>query len=276
LALEKSNERFVRMSEDKDVEQEQTEKVVKEKINKNREQAQLKRYVPFGVTSFADLDAVSEVAQKTAKINELFWEFFDLSDNITFGGSLPQQSIGDALVTLTQEYLKRLSSITSNFDLKGHEKALGPKNFNLVKSNGILHWGGIPTNKFQDRDNPPDILSEKSHLDFVSWLEKQNKDAYPDLYIWHIPKAVGKATWVGYDERGFLVASGVVYPQYEKQVTDIIKNYDGDIGMSHGMWLKDIERDEDSPNIITRYKSYEFSFLPQSEAANLLTAFTAN
>lgn len=134
-----------------------------------------------------------------------------------------------------------------------------------------MYWGGVPTNKFQDRDNPPDIFCDAAHRKFVKAVSQTQQ--YPDLYIWHIPKAVGKAKWVDYDERGFLVASGIIYPEYEELVQSIVKNAKGPLGMSHGVNAGAYKRDANEPNVIVEYFSHEFSLLPLSEAANLLTAF---
>ena len=97
---------------------------------------------------------------------------------------------------------------------------------------------------------------------------------YPDLYIWHRKPAVGKATWVDYDDRGFLVAGGVIHKEYEALVTNLVANATEPLGMSQGIYRKDIKFDKDG--VITEYKPFEFTFLPHKNACNSLTAFTTN
>lgn len=147
----------------------------------------------------------------------------------------------------------------------------------VVKSKGVvlfknaqgeLIWAGIHTNKFQDRDK--DILKEKSHRRFVRKVYDGDYP-FPQLWIWHIEKAVGEANWLAYDERGFLLSGGKVYPQFEELVTELVTNTP-EMGMSHGMPYETVVYD--SEGYIDEYQSIEVTMLPVSEASNILTSFT--
>ena len=254
----------------------------KDKVNKNRhahtlyQEDALKMLPPFGVTSFDQLDALEEAVEVTNIIKETFHKFVMMGDHILFDNIIEPELILPTMKELTGEFINRLEVAPEQMEKSTDTSIMDVTTSGTVSLfkgiNGVTYWAGIPTNKFEDRDDPPDILSEEGHLHFVKELD----DAiipYPDLYIWHIPKSVGKATWVAYDERGFLVAGGTVHKEFDELVTSFLKNATEPIGMSHGMKKNTITRDPLCKNIIRRYRSFEFSFLPQNQAANKLTAF---
>ena len=81
------------------------------------------------------------------------------------------------------------------------------KIFSLYKDGDSLRWFGIVTNIYQDVAK--DILTEEAHLHFIDQVEK-GEESYPELWIWHIEKSVGTTDWIGYDDRGFVLASGLI------------------------------------------------------------------
>ncbi|RTL00252.1 MAG: hypothetical protein EKK57_07570 [Proteobacteria bacterium] len=218
-----------------------------------------KSYVPYGVYSFADLDSVHAAHEFQEELREMYYDFVVIGDNIL--NDFPSEA-GERLLTLVKEFNARLT-------LMQRELVSGSIALFKSKEDESLYWVGVPTNKFIDREN--DIFSDISHRKLVKSLDEGSVE-YPDLYIWHQKPAVGKATWVDYDERGFLVAGGTIYKDYEDLVINLLANSTEPLGMSQGIYRKDIKVDSDGT--IIEYKPFEFTFLPHKNACNLLTAFT--
>lgn len=136
-------------------------------------------------------------------------------------------------------------------------------------SSGNYRWFARYTNKYRDVDNPPQILSEKSHLRFVDRLDK-GLAPMPVLQLWHVKEwTIGVADWVAYDDTGFMVASGMVTPE-AIPVAEEVKEWD-DLQCSHGMPISTIQYDPDDPSVIVAYETREISLLPGYAAANKLT-----
>ena len=218
-----------------------------------------KSYVPYGVYSFQDLDNVHAAYEFQEELREMYYDFVVIGDNIL--NDYPSEA-GERLLTLVKEFNARLT-------LMQRELVSGSVALFKSKEDDCLYWVGVPTNKFQDREG--DIFSDVSHRKLVKSLDEGEMD-YPDLYIWHQKPAVGKATWVDYDERGFLVAGGTIHKDYEDLVINLLANSTEPLGMSQGIYRKDIKVDSDGT--IVEYKPFEFTFLPHKNACNILTAFT--
>lgn len=142
--------------------------------------------------------------------------------------------------------------------------------FKLLKSNEGLCWFGVPTNKYLDKDG--EIIASYAHEEFVKAVN-EGIEEFPELWIWHIEKAVGTTDFVDYDERGFVVAGGTIFKEYEGLVEKIVTNAiaQGDVmGMSHQMVPgKTLLQGK----TYVKYVSKEFSLLPVKHAANELTGF---
>ena len=137
------------------------------------------------------------------------------------------------------------------------------------KATGEYRWLGVYSNKFRDDDSPAEILAEEAHVRFIERVEK-GEVAYPDLYVWHIPVAIGKADLLAYDDAGFSIVSGTIEEEF---ATGLMKTSE-DLAMSHGMPAQYIRRDDESDNtVITQYVSSEVSVLPRYAAANKMTDF---
>lgn len=229
--------------------------------NKTNSEAKIeKSYVPYGITSFEQLDAYENVEEYAEHLREMFYQFVVIGDNII--SMYPNEAV-DMLSSLVKEFNGRMLKLQNEF--KSGSVAL------FKSHDGNLYWAGVPTNKFQDREH--DIFSDISHRKLVKSLESGVAE-YPDLYIWHRKPAVGKATWVDYDERGFLVAGGIIHKEYESLVMNLVANSTEPLGMSQGIYRKDIKFDSDGA--IIEYTPFEFTFLPHKNACNLLTAFSTN
>jgi hypothetical protein len=127
-------------------------------------------------------------------------------------------------------------------------------------------WLAVYSNKWRDEDNPPEILASTAHKEFIEAVDKGDWP-HPELWLWHIPGSrFGVADFVAYDDSGFALASGTTEKDKE-YIAEALSRYE-DLAMSHGMPVKEIERDEEDPTIITRYRSIEISPLPREKAAN--------
>jgi len=180
------------------------------------------------------------------------------------------QFIDRCIPTLVEEGRERDQSVAICHSLWTEKKS----QFLTWKSkSGEYLWLALWSNKYRDRDNPPEILSNAAHLDFVKAVNT-GEWPYPELHIWHIPgSAWGDATYIDYDEvNGIAIAGGTVRPGLET-VAKALNSAAVRTLVSHGMPRKEIQRDPDDPSIITRYRSAEISPLPDYAAANELTGF---
>ena len=143
--------------------------------------------------------------------------------------------------------------------------------FMVWKEGDSWRWLAIYSNRYRDRDNPPEILAEAAHKEFVAAVDAGEWD-YPELWLWHTPGTkAGQSDFLAYDDRGFSIASGLFDKAREYIAARLAA--DDTLGVSHGMPVKELERDVDDPTIITRYRSVEISPLPRKAAANELTGF---
>jgi hypothetical protein len=127
-------------------------------------------------------------------------------------------------------------------------------------------WLAVYSNKWRDEDSPPEILAEAAHKEFVDAVDKGDWP-YPEAWLWHVPGTrFGVADFVAYDDNGFALASGLVDGDKVHIAESLSK--DDDLATSHGMPVKEIERDTEDSTIITRYRSIEISPLPREAAAN--------
>jgi len=181
-----------------------------------------------------------------------------------------EQFIDRCTPVLIEEGRERDQSVAICHSLWTEKKS----QFMTWKSKSGEHlWLALWSNKYRDRDHPPEILSNAAHLDFVKAVNSGTWP-YPELYIWHIPgSAWGDATYIDYDEvNGIAIAGGTVRPGMET-VAKALNSAAVSTLVSHGMPRKEIQRDPDDPSIITRFRSAEISPLPDYAAANELTGF---
>jgi len=134
------------------------------------------------------------------------------------------------------------------------------------EADGTYRWVAVYSNKWRDDDNPPEILASTAHKEFVEAVDKGDWPQ-PEAWLWHVPGTrFGVADFVAYDDVGFSLASGTA-DKGQEHIAEFLSQQD-DLAMSHGMPVKEIERDEEDPTIITRYRSIEISPLPREAAAN--------
>lgn len=122
-------------------------------------------------------------------------------------------------------------------------------------------WFAWTSNKFRDRDNPPEIFEDRAHKDYVQYLDKGGD--FPELWLWHEPGTRwGVADWVDYAD-GFLMHSGTVDPGNEDVAQALAKQKD--LGVSHGYHF--LHSDEKN-GIIGWYRTFEVSPMFMKAAAN--------
>ena len=180
------------------------------------------------------------------------------------------QFIDRCIPTLAEEGREQDQAVAICHSLWTEKKS----QFMTWKSKSGEHlWLALWSNKYRDRDHPPEILTNAAHLDFVKAVNTGTWP-YPELCIWHIPgSAWGDATYIDYDEvNGIAIAGGTVRPGLET-VAKALNSAAVRTLVSHGMPRKEIQRDPDDPSIITRFRSAEISPLPDYAAANELTGF---
>ena len=130
----------------------------------------------------------------------------------------------------------------------------------------MYRWIAVYSSKWRDDDNPPEILASAAHKEFVEAVDKGDWP-YPEAWLWHVPGTrFGVADIVTYDDTGFALASGTV-DKGQEHIAEFLMAKE-DLAMSHGMPIKEIERDKEDSTIITRYRSIEISPLPREAAAN--------
>ena len=133
-------------------------------------------------------------------------------------------------------------------------------------------WMARYSNKFRDRDYPPEIISSDSHKRFAKMV-KEGQAPLPELWAWHKKSwKVGNALSVAYDELGFAVALGT-FDVDKSSIAEALMKSKEPIKVSHGMPNSSIKRDEVDPTIIVEHETREISFLPAWAAANKLTGF---
>jgi len=250
-------------------------------------------FVPMGVTTFGELDQAEEAMEIAEKSQELLWNFNDLIWNIMHDSEVSNKEA--AIRQLADEFADRVGSITvdekealKESDMKELDEGVLTKAFNAVKEafgveteqrdvlifkdeTGHDRWVGRYSNNYRDNDSKPEIISEKSHKNFVRLVDA-GLAPLPELWVWHEKSLhLGQSDWVAYDDSGFAIAGGHFYPGTEG-IVKTIKQLD-DVAMSHGMPVWSIIRDPEDSSIIDGHITEELSLLTGKAAANKLTGF---
>ncbi len=249
-------------------------------------------YPLYGATSFSDLDNIEAAEEMTHEMHELTCQFQMMVGNIMADPGIIVKE--PSLNRLMAEFNARLQQTMKPKEKPSvWERIIGAvtrkpapppvvedepvkelpaarPGFTLWKENGAWRWLAIYSNNYRDQDNPPEIISEKSHKAFLDLVDSGAVD-YPELWHWHTPgTSWGKADWLDYAD-GFAVASGYIYPGHEKEA-EAVSQLD-DIRVSHGMPSRFIVRNKTDPTIIDFHVTTEISDLPGFAAANPLTEF---
>jgi hypothetical protein len=180
-----------------------------------------------------------------------------------------EMPVNDELENKIMKLLDGWDAFMSLFKERSTEPKKGDDNSFIIwkdSETDMYRWLAVYSNKWRDDDNPPEILASTAHKEFVDAVDAGDWP-YPELWLWHIPGSkFGVADFVAYDDTGFPIASGTV-DEGREWIAEALSKQD-DLAMSHGMPVKEIERDTEDSTIITRYRSMEISPLPREKAAN--------
>lgn len=183
---------------------------------------------------------------------------------------------GSKYVLYSRDGSKRLGEFDSEEAAEDREAEIqritsGKKNAVAIykQADGAYRWFGWVSNRYRDRDNPPEILSSGAHQRYVAVAEE--KGAYPELWLWHVPGSkVGKADWLEFAD-GFLMASGT-FDKGKEAIAERLAASSEPLTMSHGFYrLKAM----DTNGVTDAYWMFEASILPEGAEANPWTRFTA-
>lgn len=277
-------EQTMTVAEDGTVRIPSDEQVEKEKLEKG--------YVPWGVTSFAELEKAREAAEAAARTYDLMSDFTGIVSNILSDSDIEDKVSAVAKATKEMENMlgspkkekveddqpawqKSADAVIDwfkDFFVKEEEQEESEPNFMIWKeADGTTRWMAVYSNKFRDEDQPPEIISEKSHIRFEQLIDTKQA-AMPELWLWHTPEwKFGVADWIAWDDEGFAIASGTIDEGKEAVAEWVGKQQD--VAVSHGMPKDSILRDPDDPTIIVGHITREVSPLPYSAAANKRTDF---
>jgi len=274
--------------EEQDLDQTETEPVEKETTEKDFFLSPTPQ-----ATSFAELAQAREAAKMADGLYERSREFSFLAENVMFSPEIEDK--GAALAALADEFATIIKAEAKEDPEEKQVSFLGKvrqrihdaitkepetterdaltNGFTVYKDTdtGDWRWVAIYSNKFRDEDNPPEILADAAHRDFVKAVEG-GEWPHPELWLWHVDGTrCGMSDLVTYDDRGFAVASGT-FDHGKEAIAEALAG-DDDLLVSHGMPVSEIERDTDDETIITRFRTREISVLPAVAAANKLTGF---
>lgn len=244
-------------------------------------------YVPWGITSFSDLQTMERGQEISSEIIDLANCMPALVENIMVNEDLTDKAaairvIGNELADIVDGLMTEVKSKKSLVDVikEAYHKVIPVKPvlkelsqeglFIFKNADGKMAWLGRYSNNIIDDDFPPDVVASQSHEHFVKSVES-GEYPYPELQLWHDDSArVGVATWLEYDkETGIAMAAGVFDDGMEDIALKLAKA-EG-LGMSHGMYV--LETDPQNKHIITKHRTKEISVLTLDAAANKRTSF---
>lgn len=276
-------------------EKQESEVVEKYMHGRNGDEVDVEYHDPvMGAMSFSELDTIQQAQEQHGKLRSIVDNFMRLARNITQNPAIGPTDRSAALRNLTEEmrmrldadfakgertisiptingkldpvYLQKLQDSKETADVSRNESVFdSPHNtgFKVLKgADGSYRWLGWVSNKFMDREG--EILTDEAHKDYVAWLDR-NPKAAGQLWTFHIPGTgrKNKADFWGY-LNGFLLVGGKLT---EEEAT-ALQSYKGDLGMSHGFYVL-----EKQGNLITKYRTFEYTVLPRNAAANPWTKF---
>ena len=269
---------------EKELAEEQSDEETKETAEKH-----VRFSVPWGIHSFVQLDQYREDAEEIKEMRDDLDDYSSLVYNIATNSEvedksaafkklaaefyiIQQKEIEKEIEEASEETLtnKVKKIILGLFDKKEEKQS----DFIIWKEkDGTLKWMARYSNKYRDKDVPPEIISSESHERFVKLVD-EGKATLPELFVWHIPEfRFGQATHVAYDNSGFALAAGVIDDTKEaKDIAELLSVQKG-ISVSHGMPTSTIVRDPDDETVIIQHETVEISVLPTWAAANKMTDF---
>ncbi len=238
------------------------EKPVAESATDRREKDK-KGFVPFEVFTFEDLEKIQKAEEVNAAVSEAGFELQLLTENIVVSPNISPGKKPSAMEKLAKSFGKKINSLIKS------NKDLPREGFNIIKGkDGKYYWISLYSNNALDDDVPQEIISSKSHRNYVKMVDA-GEVPFPELWMWHTKEwKIGQATWVGYDEgSGVAMAAGY----FDDCATSIAKSLrNAELLVSHGMYGSSIQKEG---NTINAHVTYEISPLPPWAAANKFTGF---
>ena len=241
------------------------------------------RWTPF--ESFEEMEVAEETQEKAQEkareINKLAEVLTPMVSNIVYNNE-ESAVIESKVENVFTGFMSRLKSLFSKkSDEMEDDKSVSitdisdeNNTFTVYKgSDGQLLWLSSYSNNIRDNDYPPEIISSKSHKNFVSKVDS-GEVPLPEMWLWHESNwKMGEATVVAYDdETGAAIAGGFFYKEAEP-IALAIKNSKIDWGVSHGMPSMQIKRSAEDPTILVEHVTKEISPLPHFAAANKFAGF---
>ncbi len=237
--------------------------------------------------TFSEFDQFADARDVENAVDDEMDVFNALIDNVRFDFEMDASEKAAAMMALSAELPGRIDAARVSGTVPEHiHRADGgggavemkddgssavtndPGSLTVFKdTTGAWRWMAVHSNRYQDRDH--ELFTESAHKDWTDFVNEH--DAYPPLRLWHVPVNFGRADFVDYDDRGFVVSSGT----FNEGAEDIAEALSGrkDLGCSHGFRFD--RRDRDADGVYHQYKTFEISVLPSRSASNQLTAFSA-
>ena len=234
-------------------------------------------WTPF--ESFEEMEVAEEAQEKTHEINKLAEVLSPMVSNVVYNNE-ETAVIESKVDNVFKGFMKRLKSMFSKESMDGDKSialeivSQDNNTFTVYKgTDGQLLWLSSYSNNIRDNDSPPEIISSKSHRNFVDKVDS-GKEQLPEMWLWHESNwKMGEATVVAYDdETGAAIAGGFFYKEAEP-IALAIKNSEIDWGVSHGMPSMQIKRSTEDPTILIEHVTKEISPLPHFAAANKFAGF---
>jgi len=236
-------------------------------------------YAPYGgALSFDELEAYVETQERVEHMESVTWQFRMIIENILANTDVDFSEKSTMIQVAAEVYKMKLTEVDDKevglvekikeFFRGEKEKELPDSSLGIIQTkDGKFRWFGHYSNNYKDREG--EIISEEAHKEFVAYL-KTNPDRMPYFRQWHIPGTdrEEQADFIEYFD-GFMIASGPLTAKEAEQLERAIAYDNGQTGMSHGMFV--LQRDPESPNVITKYRDFEISDLPLVNAANGFT-----
>lgn len=227
--------------------------------------------VPFGVLTFDEYDRTVSMKKKTEDIKKDTKVFQEIVENIMIDPNVGDKPGGirklandfanrieSAFLGMKSMFTKEEDNFVPNLDVP----------FSVFKDkDGTMRWIARYSNNCRDQDNPPEIISAKSHEYFEEMIDK-GAVPMPELWVWHMPLKIGTAEVVTFDkENGIAIAAGT-FDDDAKEFAELVVSTADQWGVSHGMPGQYIERSKEDPTVIIKHITKEISVLPKYAAAN--------
>jgi len=244
-----------------------------------------------GAQSWQELDKYLEAEETAQKTRRAVYEFETMVENI----------LEDTTIDL-DEKAERVAALSYALPVRATKKEADPEPKNLIEkfkafispgdkddseeptdnffriykdSEGNNRWFGMVTNKWRDLDRGSapkhggEILTEEAHKDFITWVDAKPEKRMPELRAWHMKETThqNRVDFIEY-LNGFVIASGILTDKEVEGIKRLEKTYN--LGMSHGLYPLEIDKENE---LITKYRTFEVSYLPLEYAANPFTDF---